>query len=212
LGISGLIGAGRTELMRAVLGIDKYQEGQVTISGKTGVFSGFKQAIDHGMGFIPEDRKKQGLVLNMNVNDNIFIVHKKENEKKLFIERKKEAETANNYIERLNIQTPGIYSQTVILSGGNQQKVVVAKWLNAESDIIIVDEPTRGIDVMAKTEIYKLMNKIVEIGKSIIMISSEMPELIGMCDRIYVMHEGRIKGELQREEFSQEKIMQIAMS
>jgi ABC-type sugar transport system ATPase subunit len=212
LGISGLIGAGRTELMRAVLGIDKYQRGQITIFGKTEAFSSFKQAINHRMGFIPEDRKKQGLVLDMNVNDNIFIVYKKENKRKLFIEKKKEAKIANDYIEKLNIQTPGIYSQTVILSGGNQQKVVVAKWLNAESDIIIVDEPTRGIDVMAKTEIYKLMNKMVESGKSIIMISSEMPELIGMCDRIYVMHEGRIKGELQREQFSQEKIMQTAMS
>ena len=136
---------------------------------------------------------------------------RRENHSEGVLDKKKEREIANNYVEKLSISTPGLDTQVKFLSGGNQQKVCVAKWLTLDSEIIIIDEPTRGIDVGAKTEIYKILNDLVKEGKSVIMISSEMPELLGMCDRIYVMHEGRMKGVLNRNEFSQQRIMEMAL-
>lgn len=210
LGISGLVGSGRTELVRAILKIDPYDSGTVTLKGKISAYSTFYGAIDCKMGLIPEDRKQQGLILGMNICENIAIVRNRKH-KNIFINRKKEKETSQKYIELFDVQ-PAIQEMEILhFSGGNQQKIVIAKWLDTEADIIIIDEPTRGIDVGVKSEIYKIMNKLASEGRSIIMISSEMPELIGMCDRIYIMHEGKMKGVLNREEFSQEAIMRIAI-
>ncbi|MCL1895260.1 MAG: sugar ABC transporter ATP-binding protein [Clostridiales bacterium] len=212
LGFSGLVGSGRTELMRAILGIDRYSEGEVLLHGKKVRYRLFSEAIKDRFGFITEDRKRQGLVLGMSVERNITLASLKSVSRFGFITFRKEAEVAKEYIGKLRVMTPSEKVDVKQLSGGNQQKVVLAKWLFVNSDIIIVDEPTRGIDVGAKVEIYKLLNDLTAEGKSVIMISSDMPELIGMCDRIYVMHEGRIKGELDRGVFSSERILQTAFS
>lgn len=175
LDISGLVGSGRIELARAVLGIDKKISGVVKVRGSIVNFNTFRKAIKRGFGFVPEDRKKQGLVLGMTVAENISMARISKISKGININRKKENETAKKCIELLMIITPDAETEVKYLSGGNQQKVVLAKWIIMDSNIIIVDEPTRGIDVGAKTEIYKLLNQLAEKGKSIIMISSEMP-------------------------------------
>lgn len=211
LGIAGLVGSGRTELMRAILGIDGYDKGQVILNQKKVSFKKFNDAIQSGFAFVTEDRKRQGLILEMTVEKNITICAIKKIIVQGFLNRKKERELAKEYIDKLRILTPGLDTFVKFLSGGNQQKICIAKWLTLDSDIFIVDEPTRGIDVGAKAEIYKILNSLVGKGKSVIMISSELPELLGMCDRIYVMHEGKIKGELQRDEFSQQRILEMAI-
>ncbi len=212
LGISGLVGSGRTELMRALLGVDKRASGDVYLKGELRNFRKFKEAIDAQIGFVPEDRKRQGLVLNMSVKHNITLAAMRKNSIAGFISEKMEQNTAVDFIKKLKIATPTENTEVISLSGGNQQKVVLSKWLYVDAEIIIVDEPTRGIDVGAKSEIYKLLNQLAAEGKSVIMVSSDMPELIGLCDRIYVMHEGVMKGVLDRENFSQEKILHIAMA
>ncbi|GHU68309.1 ribose import ATP-binding protein RbsA [Clostridia bacterium] len=212
LGFSGLVGSGRTELIRAILGVDRCVSGSVAVNGVEVKCKNFRHSIKHGFGFITEDRKRQGLVLIMSVQNNISMAAMKAVSKRGVISKKKESAVALEYIDKLRISTPSKDTDTLHLSGGNQQKVVLAKWLFVNADIFIVDEPTRGIDVGAKVEIYKLLNNLVMQGKSVLMISSDMPELIGMCDRIYVMHEGKIKGELNRDEFSSEKILNTAFS
>ncbi|MDD4189275.1 MAG: sugar ABC transporter ATP-binding protein [Eubacteriales bacterium] len=210
LGIAGLVGAGRTELARSLFGADTLIAGEVFYNDKKVKIKSPKQAINMGIGLIPEDRKGQGVLLHMSVEDNISFSNYQEHTKLTVLKRKEIKELVAEYISQLNIKTPSAKQKVAHLSGGNQQKVVVAKWLATHSDIIIFDEPTRGIDVGAKHEIYLMINELLERGKSIIMVSSEMPELIGMSDRIIVMCEGRITGCLDKSEFEQKRIMELA--
>lgn len=208
-GISGLVGAGRTELARAILGIDKPESGEVYVRGKKVHYRTFADAIRDGLGLIPEDRKLQGLVQIMSVKRNTTLVNMKRVLRAGVISSSLEEELSKEYTDKLHVVTPSMETEVQYLSGGNQQKVVIAKWLFQNSEILFLDEPTRGIDVGAKAEIYRLINRMAKEGKTIIMISSEMPELLGMCDRIMVMHEGHKMGELNAAEATQAKIMAL---
>ena len=210
-GISGLVGAGRTELARAILGIDKPESGEVYVRGKKTNYHTFADAIKDGLGLIPEDRKLQGLVQIMSVKYNTTLVNLPRIIQGGVIRNALEEKLSEEYATKLRVVTPSMETQVQYLSGGNQQKVVIAKWLFQDSEILFLDEPTRGIDVGAKAEIYRLINQMVQEGKTVIMISSEMPELLGMCDRIMVMHEGHKMGELTAEEATQEKIMALCV-
>ncbi len=211
IGIAGLVGSGRTELARAILGIDKIDSGEVLLYGKPVKVKNFRTAINHGCGLVPENRKSQGLVQIGSVNDNICMVNMDMFIHSGLINNKMQKETSREYVEKLNISTPSVETEVQYLSGGNQQKVVIAKWLLKGSNIIFLDEPTRGIDVGSKSEIYLLINDLIRHGKVVIMISSELPEILGMSDRILVMHEGTLKGELTREEATQEKILELCV-
>ena len=208
-GISGLVGAGRTELARALLGIDKPESGEVYVRGKKVHYRTFADAIRDGLGLIPEDRKLQGLVQIMSVKRNTTLVNMKRVLRAGVISSSLEEKLSKEYADKLHVVTPSMETEVQYLSGGNQQKVVIAKWLFQNSEILFLDEPTRGIDVGAKAEIYRLINRMAKEGKTIIMISSEMPELLGMCDRIMVMHEGHKMGELNAAEATQAKIMAL---
>ncbi len=210
LGVAGLVGAGRTELARAIFGADRKDGGTLLLRGTEEKIHAVSDAVRKGLGLVPEERKNDGLVLGMTLRENISLTKIEKVENSVLLSPAKELKLSNEYIQKLRIITPGPEQLVKNLSGGNQQKVVLAKWLVADSDILIFDEPTRGIDVGAKYEIYLLLNELVQAGKSIIMISSELPELLGMSDRIIVMHEGKITGELSREEADQEKIMNLA--
>ena len=208
-GISGLVGAGRTELARAILGIDKPESGEVYVRGKKVHYRTFADAIRDGLGLIPEDRKLQGLVQLRSVKRNTPLVNMKRVLRAGVISSSLEEKLSKEYADKLHVVTPSMETEVQYLSGGNQQKVVIAKWLFQNSEILFLDEPTRGIDVGAKAEIYRLINRMAKEGKTIIMISSEMPELLGMCDRIMVMHEGHKMGELNAAEATQAKIMAL---
>ena len=210
LGIAGLVGAGRTELARAIFGADPILSGEVYLDGKKLPPHQVQKAISSGLGLVPEDRKRQGLVLMMNVEHNVTLAALKTFTKQGRLRLGQEEKSVLGFVKKLRIATPSILQETSHLSGGNQQKVVLSKWLCAECKALIIDEPTRGIDVGAKKEIYELMGELVSAGMGIVMISSELPELIGVCDRILVMHEGRITGELEREAFTEETIMAYA--
>jgi len=210
LGFAGLMGAGRTETMRALFGADPKEGGELVLNGKTITVNSPNDAVEHGIGYLSEDRKAFGLAVGLNVRDNCTMASLRSFMAGIFVNDKKCAETTNEYIRKINIKTPSVNQLVRNLSGGNQQKVVVAKWLIKNCDILIFDEPTRGIDVGAKSEIYKLMNILAEEGKSIIMISSEMPELLRMSDRIVVMCEGRVTGELDIAAATQTNIMTYA--
>ena len=197
LGIAGLVGAGRTELVRAIFGADKVNSKKVVIKGREVKIKSPIDAIENGLALLTEDRKEQGLILPFPISVNITVSKLKAIVKYGLVMFRKENRIAEDYVARLGIKTPFAGQKCVYLSGGNQQKVVLAKWLYADADILILDEPTRGIDVGSKHEIYLMMNMLVKAGKSIIMISSEMPEILGMSDRIIVMHEGEIKGEFE---------------
>ncbi len=211
LGIAGLVGAGRSELMRAVFGADPIDAGEVFIFGKQIDVRSPQQAIRAGVGLLPEDRKQQGLVLMLSVLHNMSMASLDKLTSRVFLRRGDERKQAGEFVEKLRISTPSVNQQVQYLSGGNQQKVVLAKWLASRSKILIFDEPTRGIDVGAKVEVYNLMNTLVQSGVAVIMVSSEMPELLGMSDRILVMHEGRLAAEFSREEATEEKILAAAM-
>ncbi len=211
LGIAGLVGAGRTELVRAVLGIDKLDGGEIWLNGKKTTISSFRDAIRKGFALVPEDRKLQGLVQLLTVERNICLVNLDAVAAGAVVSSARERKHALEYIGKLSIATPSPDTEVQYLSGGNQQKVVIAKWLLQDADIIILDEPTRGIDVGAKSEIYTLIGELVKSGKSVIMISSEIPEVVGMSDRVLVMHEGNKVGELSREEVSPEAIMALCI-
>lgn len=210
LGITGLVGAGRTELARAIFGADEVTNKTIYLQDQQIEINSPQDAIRHGIGLLTEDRKNQGLILGMAIYENISLTNLQELSKGGFIQHKREVQIAQKYMEDIRIKAPGEWQLIKNLSGGNQQKVVVAKWLFSKSKVIFFDEPTRGVDVGAKVEIYNLMNSLVEKGIGIIMISSELPEVIGMCDRILVMHQGKIRGELSHAEATQEKIMYFA--
>jgi len=211
LGIGGLIGAGRTEVGRAIFGADPITEGSIFLNGKEVKLCSPMDAIKHGIALLPEDRKLQGLLLKMSVRDNVSLSALKFILKNGAISKPKETKLVSGYVKKLGVKTPNLEQRVRNLSGGNQQKVVMAKWLATQSKILIFDEPTRGIDVNAKQEIYHLMKSLTSQGISIIMISSEMPELIGVADRILVMSAGEIKGSLKKEEATQQKILELAI-
>lgn len=210
LGLAGLVGSGRTELARAIMGADPISSGKMKINNQYIKIKNVRHAISNKIGLVPEDRKKQGLVLIMDLIKNTTLASLKKYMAVGKLNLGKERRDTESHIDRLHIATPDAWTIVENLSGGNQQKVVLSKWLCAECEVLIIDEPTRGIDVGAKVEIYELMNELVEKGMAILMISSEMQELIGVCDRILVMHEGQIAGELDRSKFSEEKIMAYA--
>ena len=210
LGLAGLVGAGRTETVRAIYGADPKSSGEVYVHGKKVEIKKPRDGIRDGIALIPEDRKKHGVLLEMSIRDNISFISIRDICKAAVVNRKADRNLAQSYIDRLKIKTPSMEQLAKNLSGGNQQKVVLAKSMASKSDILIFDEPTRGIDVGAKQEIYMLMNQLAKEGMAIIMISSEMPELLGMSDRILVMHEGEVTGELSKEEATQTKILELA--
>ena len=210
LGFSGLMGAGRTEVARLIFGADKKDSGKIFINGKEVSINTPEDAVAHGIGYLSEDRKRYGLIVDKSVEENTVISSLNDFVKGIFIDKAKSKEVSQKYVESLKTKTPSVSQLVKKLSGGNQQKVVIAKWLVRNSDILIFDEPTRGIDVGAKSEIYSLMEKLAKEGKSIIMISSELPEVLRMSDRVIVMCEGRITGILDIAEANQEVIMQSA--
>ncbi|WP_312644185.1 ATP-binding cassette domain-containing protein [Hydrogenoanaerobacterium sp.] len=210
VGIAGLMGAGRTELAKAIFGADKTLSKEIFIEGKAVTINSITAAIKNGIGYITEDRKKDGLALNMTVERNINLAHIPNLCKNGFVNTTEAEKNALEYIESLRIKTPSMRQKVTNLSGGNQQKIVLAKWLCNDIKVLIFDEPTRGIDVAAKYEVYELMNRLSDNGVAIIMISSDLPEILGMSDRILVMHGGSINGELSREEATQEKILRYA--
>jgi ribose transport system ATP-binding protein len=211
LGFSGLVGAGRTEVVRAIFGADRLESGEILVHGAPVQINTPQDAVRHGIGYLSEDRKRYGLALIMDVEANVVMASMKKFTGPLgwlrFGKMKKETD---RQVEGLAIKTPSISQQARNLSGGNQQKVVIGKWLTADTEILVFDEPTRGIDVGAKSEIYKLLNDLARQGKAVIMISSELPEILRMSHRIVVMCEGRITGELSAAEATQEKIMTLA--
>jgi ABC-type sugar transport system, ATPase component len=211
LGISGLIGAGRTEVARAVFGADPHDSGEILIHGKPVAIRTPANAVAHGIGYLSEDRRRYGLALIMDVEANVVLASLRKFAGRLGqIRFGRTKAAAQEQVKGLAIKTPSLAQRVRNLSGGTQQKVVVAKWLIADTEILIFDEPTRGIDVGAKSEIYRLLNDLAQQGKSIIMISSELPEILRMSHRVLVMCEGRITGELSAAEATQEKIMTFA--
>lgn len=211
LGLVGLVGAGRTETMQALFGITKPDSGEVYLKGKKVEFKKPVDAIKNGLAYVTEDRKGEGLVLPMSIAHNITLPSMKELSRKIFIKQKEEKDRVGKEITDLKVKTTSPNLAVKNLSGGNQQKVVLAKWMLKNPDVIIFDEPTRGIDVGAKAEIYKLMNEFVAEGKAIIMISSELPEAMGMSDRILVLSNHKMSGELSKNEFNQKSLMKLAM-
>lgn len=211
LGLAGLVGAGRTETARLIFGADAKSSGVIKIKGKEVKINTPGDAIRQGICLIPEDRKGQGVLLKMSVGENITIVKAPEISRFLTISKRRVKEISAEYVEAMRIKTPSLEQKTLLLSGGNQQKVALAKWMAVNTDIIIFDEPTRGIDVHAKQEIYEMIDRLRRQGKAIIMISSELPELIGISNRIMVLYEGNYAGEITREEdMTQEKILNLA--
>ncbi len=212
LGFAGLVGAGRTELMHGIFASVVPDSGEIKINGKTVSYKTPQGAIKHKIAFLTEDRKQQGLVLSESIEKNLTLVNIDSLKKGIFVEFKKIQEQAQRCIEKFQIRTPSADKAAGELSGGNQQKVVIGKWVNSDAEIYIFDEPTRGIDVGAKIEVYNVMNELVSQGKCVLMVSSELPEIFGMCDRVIIMREGRKMGEVSKEEehFNQEDVMKAA--
>jgi inositol transport system ATP-binding protein len=210
VGFAGLMGAGRTEVMRAIFGLDKYSSGEIAVHGKRVSISSVKASIAAKVAMLSEDRRRYGLVSVRSVRENVSLSSLRRFFYRGRLHRSKEYKAVSDICARMNVKTPSLGTTVEALSGGNQQKVVLGKWMLNEPDILIMDEPTRGIDVGAKYEIYKLMGDFAAEKKALVIVSSELPELIGMCDRIYVMCKGEISGELAREEFTQEAVMRLA--
>ena len=210
VGFAGLVGAGRSETMKAIFGLTPGYKGEIYIRGKKTEIHSPVEAMKHGIALVPEDRKKEGLYKVQSVRFNSTIEVLGQFIKGVFVDNKKEREITQKYIDMMSTKTPTQEQVIGNLSGGNQQKVIIGRWLATAPDILILDEPTRGVDVGAKSEIYAIMNELVKTGISIIMISSELPEIINMSDRIYVMAEGRIAGSISHEEVTQEAIMSLA--
>lgn len=210
LGVAGLVGAGRTELARAIIGADPRSSGRIFVNGAEVQINSPKDALKHGIALLTEDRKGQGLFLGNTVLFNATVANLKRYVRRILIDVNRQKDAAAEVVRQLGIKTPGLNTMTLQLSGGNQQKVVIGKWLNTDADIFIFDEPTRGIDVGAKVEVYNIINQLIADGAAVIMISSELPEILGMSDRIIVISEGRLTAEFSREEATQEKIMAAA--
>lgn len=211
VGFAGLVGAGRTETMRAIFGLDSHDYGEVYFKGKKLEIKSPEDAIRNGLIMLSENRRQDGIIPVRSVKENASLANLRRFIHGGYTHKKQEENDVNKVFREMNVKTPTLNTPISSLSGGNQQKVLLARWLLCDPEVMILDEPTRGIDVGAKFEIYKLMTDIVKQGKTIIMVSSEMPELIGMCDRIYIMSQGRIAGCLDKSEFSQESIMRYAM-
>ncbi|SNR54749.1 sugar ABC transporter ATP-binding protein [Paracoccus sediminis] len=213
VGIAGLMGSGRTEFAMSLFGRSYGRDikGDVTLGGSKPDLSTVSKAIDAGLAYVTEDRKALGLILDEPILRNVSLANLEGIARRYILSRGREQQVAEGYRKAMNIRTPSVFQRVVNLSGGNQQKVVLSKWLFTEPKVLILDEPTRGIDVGAKFEIYNIMNELAGQGHGVVMISSEMPELLGMCDRIYVMNEGRIAGELTKSEASQERIMALIL-
>jgi ABC-type sugar transport system ATPase subunit len=213
LAITGLVGAGRTETVRLLFGADRRDAGEIRLDGKLLAIDSPEGAIAAGIGLLPEDRKQQGLALGHSVRDNFGLPNLARMSFLGFVRRRGEREELGQYVDALRIKIPGPEQRAGHLSGGNQQKVVLAKWLARRCEVLIFDEPTRGVDVGARYEIYVLMNELAAQGKAIVMISSEMPEVLGMADRIVVMHEGRVTGRIDDARRAEpEEIMKLAMA
>ena len=210
VGFAGLMGAKRTELIRAIFGIDKYTSGEIKINGQAKNINSVHDGINNGIAMLSEDRRRFGIVPCRSVKENVSLASLSKFFYNQFWHRKYEDKEVRKYCEKMNVKTSSYEVSIDTLSGGNQQKVLLARWILESPNILIMDEPTRGIDIGAKFEIYKLMTDLVKEGKTLIVVSSELPELIGMCDRIYVMCKGNIAGMLNRDEFSQETIMKLA--
>jgi ABC-type sugar transport system ATPase subunit len=208
LGFAGLVGAGRTELARAVFGADPIDSGTIELEGQRLNITNPRDGIEAGIGYLTEDRKGEGLALQLGVDQNITLAHLPA--RFGFINLGEERRIAQRRRDQLNIRTPSIRRRVQVLSGGNQQKVVVAKWLETKAKVLFFDEPARGIDVGAKAEMFSLIEDLAKEGRGIVLISSYLPELLNMCDRILVMHEGEVAGVIPREEFSEERVMALA--
>ena len=204
------MGAGRTEVAQAIFGYRKMTKGELFIDGNAVKINNPREAKKRGIGFVTEDRKTQGLVVDFSIKENIAMANFNKTSKSGIIRGSKEKSFVGKLVEKLGVKTPSAELPAKSLSGGNQQKVVIAKWLGIEPEILILDEPTRGVDIGAKKEIYQIMNDLAEQGVAILMISSELPEVIGMSDRVLVMHEGKITGEVAGDDMTQEKIMHYA--
>ena len=211
LGLAGLVGSGRTELARVVFGVDKSHGGTIRLAGEPARIASPRDAIDRGIYLVPEDRKRAGLLLDMSIAGNISLPDLPRFAKAHLVNADRETENAEAHRTALNIRTPSVTNQVQALSGGNQQKVVLAKWLSMRPRAIIFDEPTRGIDVGAKSEIYALMRDLADKGVAVLMISSDMEEVVGVSDRIAVMHEGSISGFLERSQFSEANVLKLAV-
>ena len=212
LGVAGLVGAGRTELAQSVFGIDEMIEGSILLDGKSLSANTPRQVIDAGLYLVPEDRKRSGLILEMAVCENITMANLDRVSHNGFVSRRKQIQVAEEQRKKLSIKTPDVARSAAEMSGGNQQKVVLGKWLSMRPKVIIFDEPTRGIDVGAKSEIYRIMRALADDGVGIMLISSDMEEVIGVSDRIIVMREGSVSGELERSEFSEHKVLTLAVN
>ncbi|WP_152658397.1 sugar ABC transporter ATP-binding protein [Oceanobacillus sp. CFH 90083] len=211
LGFSGLIGAGRTETMRAIFGADKIDSGKVVYFGENVRFKSPKEAIENGLGLVPEDRKQQGLLLEQSIRMNTTLAAMKKIKRFDIINHKREKKYAKELLESIRTKYGHIDHEANSLSGGNQQKIVLAKWLAADCKVMILDEPTRGVDVGAKTEIYKVINRLAESGVAVIVIASEMSEIIGLCDRAVVMRMGKVAGEVNKENLTEDNLIKLAM-
>ncbi|RKT51806.1 sugar ABC transporter ATP-binding protein [Saccharothrix australiensis] len=210
VGVAGLVGAGRTEVVRAAFGVDRYDSGRVEVGGRTLPGHDVRAAMRAGLGLVPEDRKGQGLVLTSTVGDNLGLVTLRSTARAGLVDRKGQRGRAADMAERLRVKTSGLGQEVRELSGGNQQKVVIGKWLLADPKVLVLDEPTRGVDVGAKVEIYELVNRMTAAGRAVLLVSSDLPEVIGMSDRIVVMAHGRVAGELPAGT-TQDKVMALAV-
>jgi ribose transport system ATP-binding protein len=210
VGVAGLVGAGRTELARAIFGADPVDSGEVLVEGRAMRPGDIREARRRGLGLIPEDRKGQGLVQELSVLENLGLAALGKDTRFGVVDLRGRRRRAREMVEEINIRTPGLEQEVRYLSGGNQQKVVIGKWLLADSRVLLLDEPTRGVDVGAKVEIYELINRLTSGGAAVLMISSDLPEVLGMSDRILVMSQGRMTGELEAEEATQERVMELA--
>jgi ABC-type sugar transport system ATPase subunit len=210
VGLAGLVGAGRTEVARSIFGADPFDRGEILVAGEPVTIRSPRDAIRHGIGLVPEDRKLQGLILGLAVRENITLPSLDALTRFGFVERGEELSVASRFVDALRIRTPSLDQKVLNLSGGNQQKVVIAKWLALRPKVLILDEPTRGIDVGAKAEVHHLIAELASQGVAVLMISSELPEVLGVSDRVLVMHEGRIVADLARAEATEETIMRFA--
>ena len=210
LGFFGLVGAGRTEIMEAIFGVRRYDSGKIIIDGEEVKITNTKKAVQCGLSLVPEDRRTQGLATKLNVLQNMTIVKLKELSKANVIQKREQVKVADSYVKSMSIKTPGTKQLVMNLSGGNQQKIVIAKWLMKHPKVLILDEPTRGIDVGAKSEIYGLISKLASQGVAVIIVSSELPEIFGCCDRVVTIWQGKQTSEMYIENATNQEVLQAA--